>query len=148
MILDCKAQNCEPCGAGGHDCPDQWEVLSTSVLTIQRKFPGFTLIPDELASNCPICKTQQGEPCIIPFVYDYTGKTYYGCADNEQPHDPWCPTAVNDQGIYISGSGTQTNIGTRNCVFWVPSISRKMGLRQIEQWAFHHFSQNFWHLHI
>ena len=58
MILDCKVQNCEPCAAGGHDCADQWKVLSTSVLTIERKFPGFTLIPDEMASNCPICKTK------------------------------------------------------------------------------------------
>ena len=72
MILDCKAQNCEPCAA--NDCTDQWEVLSTSVLTIERKFPGFTLIPDEMASNCPICKTQQGEPCIIPWKYDSNGK--------------------------------------------------------------------------
>ena len=23
MLLDCKVQNCEPCAAGGHDCPDQ-----------------------------------------------------------------------------------------------------------------------------
>ena len=53
MFLDCKVHNCELCGAGGHDCPDEWKVLSTSVLTIERKYPGFTLIPDEMASNCP-----------------------------------------------------------------------------------------------
>ena len=53
MFLDCKVHNCELCGAGGHDCPDEWKVLSTSVLTIERKYPGFTSIPDEMASNCP-----------------------------------------------------------------------------------------------
>ena len=45
-------------------------------------------------------------PCIIPWGYDHSGEKFYGCADNEPGHLPWCPTGVNDQGFYVSGSGT------------------------------------------
>ena len=64
MTLNCKLEDCESCAAD--DCVDQWKVLSTSILTIARKFPGFTLIPDEMASNCPICKTKGVEESIDP----------------------------------------------------------------------------------
>ena len=64
MTLNCKLEDCESCAAD--DCGDQWKVLSTSILTIARKFPGFTLIPDEMASNCPICKTKGVEESIDP----------------------------------------------------------------------------------
>ena len=45
-------------------------------------------------------------PCIIPWGYDHSGEKFYGCADNDPGELPWCPTAVNDQGFYVSGSGT------------------------------------------
>ena len=44
-------------------------------------------------------------PCIIP--WGYNGEKFYGCKEATSPgYLPWCPTGVNDQGFYVSGSGT------------------------------------------
>ena len=44
-------------------------------------------------------------PCIIP--WGYSGEKFYGCKEATSPgYLPWCPTGVNDQGFYVSDSGT------------------------------------------
>lgn len=56
-----------------------------------------TLEPD----SDPRAKT--GLPCVFPFIYQ--GKEYNGCTTVTDPENlPWCATAVNETGYYISKS--------------------------------------------
>ena len=52
------------------------------------------------------CFTVNGTPCIFPWTYSADGDNYQGCANPDSDSGgPWCPTGVDDNGIYISGSG-------------------------------------------
>jgi len=43
-----------------------------------------------------------GFPCVSPFKFVPTNKTYYGCTYDEAA-EPWCSTKVNEFGYHLSG---------------------------------------------
>ena len=69
------------------------------------------------------------KPCIFPYVYQnitYTNCTwtnsdnYYGTYDDLKPlrnNKPWCPTAVDENGIYTEQGwyGAEGSCGEQHC---------------------------------
>ena len=52
------------------------------------------------------CLTSDNKLCIFPWTYSVDGSNHQGCANPfDDPGGLWCPTAVDDTGTYISGSG-------------------------------------------
>eukprot|EP01125_Pyxidicula_operculata_P022925 TRINITY_DN9689_c0_g1_i1.p1 TRINITY_DN9689_c0_g1~~TRINITY_DN9689_c0_g1_i1.p1 ORF type:complete len:160 (+),score=20.38 TRINITY_DN9689_c0_g1_i1:1-480(+) len=59
--------------------------------------------------NCKADDSGEGDylyPCALSsWVYDFDGKTYYGCVNIKESR-AWCPhESVLDDGVYHSGSG-------------------------------------------
>ena len=47
------------------------------------------------------------KPCVFPWKFNSKNSpTYEGCANPDDDDGLWCPTATNDDGVYIAGSGT------------------------------------------
>ena len=66
---------------------------------------------------------ESGEPCIFPWSYsaDPDPKPLYtGCASPTAEGGPWCPTEVDNDGVYISGSGKWGR-----CDFRLPACNRE-----------------------
>merc|ERR1712032_891665 len=71
------------------------EVLHIDVNRVS--VPGITI--DE-----GTCSTILGQTCIFPFTFK--GKLYQECTDDGTwtGHRYWCPTKVDDDGIFVEGS--------------------------------------------
>ena len=55
------------------------------------------------------CLTTDNKQCIFPWTYSVDGSIHQGCANPEKdsPNSGllWCPTVVDENGVYISESG-------------------------------------------
>ena len=54
---------------------------------------------------------QPNKPCVFPWKmsdgHGWTSPTNQGCANPDDDEGGlWCPTATNEDGVYIAGSGT------------------------------------------
>ena len=58
--------------------------------------------PTFLAENYGNQVTEHGQLCIVPWKYN--GQSYEGCANPNNKPRVWCPTKLNDDGQFESGS--------------------------------------------
>ena len=62
------------------------------------------------------------KPCIFPFTYGgviHTNCTWYESNSYGRYIQPWCPTAVDEQGNYdaMDGEGAEGHCGGQDCLF-------------------------------
>ena len=56
------------------------------------------------------CKTIDGpgvgKPCIFPFIFSLTGRSYNSCTKDgdDSVKEYWCSTKVDDDGVHVSGN--------------------------------------------
>ena len=57
-----------------------------------------TLPPDTTPGPCVVAKGPgSGKPCVFPFLWNYDGVRYTGCAwDKARDIAPWCSTKVHN----------------------------------------------------
>ena len=54
---------------------------------------------DNYGTNEKNFGTSIGDPCIFPFTYK--GRTYDSCAKTDDASCEWCPTKLDNSGVYI-----------------------------------------------
>ena len=45
------------------------------------------------------------KPCIFPFTWRRTGRTYRSCVQEPGDSFPWCSTKVDEKGVHVAGQG-------------------------------------------
>jgi len=62
-----------------------------------------TILATLLVLCSAVCKTNNGEECVFPFLYKNT--TYAGCTDDKDPDGKyWCSTMVDSLGQHVKSS--------------------------------------------
>jgi hypothetical protein len=88
--------------------------------------------PSSCSGCCAVTGPAAGQQCVFPFTF--RGQTFNQCTlvgNNPGETEPWCSTAVNANGVHISGQGNwgfcsagcgattqapaSTTVGVRNC---------------------------------
>jgi len=62
------------------------------------------------APTSTVCVTKNGEKCIFPFMED--GNTFTSCTTYQAPDEPWCATAVDNEGVMTNWGSCDLNTCT------------------------------------